>query len=80
VHQRLALRDKGHAAGRAMATVFPHQLVMTRTPIPRTLAMAGYADWTVSGIDDCRPGRSRADVALNCGARRPGRTHPRACA
>src|SRR5690606_16375825 len=43
VHQRLALRDKGADAG-----VVPHQLVMTATPIPRTLAMAAYADLDVS--------------------------------
>jgi ATP-dependent DNA helicase RecG len=52
VHQRMALRDKG-AGG---ATV-PHQLVMTATPIPRTLAMAAYADLDVSVIDELPPGR-----------------------
>src|SRR5690606_40468854 len=45
VHQRLALRDKGAVAGQV-----PHQLVMTATPIPRTLAMAAYADLDVSAI------------------------------
>jgi len=52
VHQRMALRDKGAAGG-----VRPHQLVMTATPIPRTLAMAAYADLDVSVIDELPPGR-----------------------
>ena len=52
VHQRMALRDKGVGdAGH------PHQLVMTATPIPRTLAMAAYADLDVSIIDELPPGR-----------------------
>jgi ATP-dependent DNA helicase RecG len=53
VHQRLQLREKGQAAGR-----FPHQLVMTATPIPRTLAMTAYADLDVSIIDELPPGRT----------------------
>ena len=53
VHQRLQLRDKGRAAG-----CFPHQLVMTATPIPRTLAMTAYADLDVSTIDELPPGRT----------------------
>ena len=52
VHQRLALTDKGKADGRR-----PHQLVMTATPIPRTLAMATYADLDTSVIDELPPGR-----------------------
>jgi ATP-dependent DNA helicase RecG len=52
VHQRMALRDKG--AGRDS---LPHQLVMTATPIPRTLAMAAYADLDLSVIDELPPGR-----------------------
>jgi ATP-dependent DNA helicase RecG len=53
VHQRLQLREKGrHAEG------FPHQLVMTATPIPRTLAMTAYADLDVSVIDELPPGRT----------------------
>jgi ATP-dependent DNA helicase RecG len=52
VHQRLALRDKGVTDG-----AHPHQLVMTATPIPRTLAMAAYADLDVSVIDELPPGR-----------------------
>ncbi len=50
VHQRLALRAKGGAQQ-------PHQLVMTATPIPRTLAMALYADLDSSVIDELPPGR-----------------------
>jgi ATP-dependent DNA helicase RecG len=52
VHQRLALREKG-ATGR-----YPHQLIMTATPIPRTLAMTAYADLDVSVIDELPPGRT----------------------
>jgi len=52
VHQRLALRDKGHGE-----SGYPHQLVMTATPIPRTLAMAAYADLDTSVIDELPPGR-----------------------
>lgn len=53
VHQRLALREKGSARG-----VSPHQLVMTATPIPRTLSMSIYADMDVSVIDELPPGRT----------------------
>lgn len=52
VHQRMALRDKG-----ASSESLPHQLVMTATPIPRTLAMAAYADLDLSLIDELPPGR-----------------------
>ena len=52
VHQRLALREKGGHEGR-----IPHQLIMTATPIPRTLAMTAYADLDVSVIDELPPGR-----------------------
>lgn len=52
VHQRMALRDKG-----VSADGHPHQLVMTATPIPRTLAMAAYADLDTSVIDELPPGR-----------------------
>lgn len=52
VHQRLALRDKGKQDNSQ-----PHQLVMTATPIPRTLAMTAYADLEVSIIDELPPGR-----------------------
>jgi len=53
VHQRLSLRDKGTRGGR-----LPHQLIMTATPIPRTLAMTAYADLDVSVIDELPPGRT----------------------
>ncbi|MDO6566589.1 ATP-dependent DNA helicase RecG [Alteromonas sp. 1_MG-2023] len=53
VHQRLALRDKGEQQGR-----YPHQLIMTATPIPRTLAMTAYADLDTSVIDELPPGRT----------------------
>jgi ATP-dependent DNA helicase RecG len=53
VHQRLALRDKGGTNG-----MLPHQLVMTATPIPRTLAMIAYADLDSSVIDELPPGRT----------------------
>jgi ATP-dependent DNA helicase RecG len=52
VHQRVALREKGVGEGG-----YPHQLVMTATPIPRTLAMAAYADLDTSIIDELPPGR-----------------------
>lgn len=66
VHQRLALRDKG-AAG----TGVPHQLVMTATPIPRTLAMAAYADLDVSAIDELPPGRTPVKTVALSAERRP---------
>lgn len=53
VHQRLALREKG-----GIAQHYPHQLVMTATPIPRTLAMTAYADLDTSIIDELPPGRT----------------------
>ena len=53
VHQRLTLREKGAANGHQ-----PHQLIMTATPIPRTLAMTAYADLDVSVIDELPPGRT----------------------
>lgn len=52
VQQRLALRAKGQIAGKV-----PHQLVMTATPIPRTLAMLQYSDLDISVIDELPPGR-----------------------
>lgn len=54
VEQRLALRDKGRE--NLMGT--PHQLVMTATPIPRTLAMSAYGDMDTSIIDELPPGRT----------------------
>lgn len=53
VHQRLALRKKGEKQGS-----YPHQLIMTATPIPRTLAMTAYADLDTSIIDELPPGRT----------------------
>ena len=50
VHQRMALRDKAQG-------LRPHQLIMTATPIPRTLAMLQYADLDISIIDELPPGR-----------------------
>ncbi|MCK5881321.1 MAG: ATP-dependent DNA helicase RecG [Sinobacterium sp.] len=52
VHQRLSLKDKGMSDTEA-----PHQLIMTATPIPRTLAMTAYADLSLSVIDELPPGR-----------------------
>ncbi|MFK8067470.1 MAG: ATP-dependent DNA helicase RecG [Gammaproteobacteria bacterium] len=52
VHQRLALREKGNVDGNTA-----HQLIMTATPIPRTLAMTAYADLDVSVIDELPAGR-----------------------
>ena len=66
VHQRLALRDKGGEGGRV-----PHQLVMTATPIPRTLAMAAYADLDVSAIDELPPGRTPVQTVVMAEGRRP---------
>ncbi|HRP73113.1 MAG TPA: ATP-dependent DNA helicase RecG [Luteimonas sp.] len=66
VHQRLALRDKGAAEG-----TVPHQLVMTATPIPRTLAMAAYADLDVSAIDELPPGRTPVQTVVLGAVRRP---------
>ena len=53
VHQRLSLREKG-----AFDDNHPHQLIMTATPIPRTLAMTAYADLDTSVIDELPPGRT----------------------
>ena len=64
VHQRLALRNKG-AAGR-----YPHQLIMTATPIPRTLAMTAYADLDVSVIDELPPGRTPVQTVVMPDSRR----------
>lgn len=53
VHQRLQLREKGK-----IGDCYPHQLIMTATPIPRTLAMTAYADLDTSVIDELPPGRT----------------------
>jgi len=65
VHQRVALRDKG-----ASGCGHPHQLVMTATPIPRTLAMAVYADLDTSVIDELPPGRQPVTTIALPDARR----------
>ncbi|HEX7339191.1 MAG TPA: ATP-dependent DNA helicase RecG [Rhodanobacteraceae bacterium] len=65
VHQRLALRDKGRDGERV-----PHQLVLTATPIPRTLAMSAYADLDVSSIDELPPGRTPVKTVAVSDARR----------
>ena len=64
VQQRLALRDKGPAG------LTPHQLVMTATPIPRTLAQTVYADLDVSVIDELPPGRKPIVTVALSGERR----------
>jgi ATP-dependent DNA helicase RecG len=65
VHQRLTLRDKG-----AQGDAVPHQLVLTATPIPRTLAMTAYADLDVSVIDELPPGRTPVQTVVISDARR----------
>ena len=73
VHQRLALREKGSSE-----YLQPHQLVMTATPIPRTLAMSAYADLDVSIIDELPPGRTPVNTAIIANTRRQqviGRIH-----
>ncbi len=59
VHQRLALLDKGQNK-----YIFPHQLIMTATPIPRTLAMTVYADLDISIIDELPPGRQPVNTVV----------------
>jgi ATP-dependent DNA helicase RecG len=65
VHQRLALREKGRQ-GESM----PHQLIMTATPIPRTLSMAVYADLDCSVIDELPPGRKPVETVVIPDSRR----------
>lgn len=65
VHQRLALRMKG-----AQSDQMPHQLMMSATPIPRTLSMSYFADLDVSVIDELPPGRSPVITKLIAGNRR----------
>jgi len=65
VHQRLALRDKGRSGDSV-----PHQLVLTATPIPRTLAMTAYADLDVSVIDELPPGRTPVATVVLANTRR----------
>ncbi|MCS3434113.1 ATP-dependent DNA helicase RecG [Klebsiella sp. BIGb0407] len=65
VHQRLALWEKGQAQG-----FHPHQLIMTATPIPRTLAMTAYADLDTSVIDELPPGRTPVTTVAIADSRR----------
>lgn len=65
VQQRLALRDKG-----LEGELVPHQLVLTATPIPRTLAMSAYADLDISAIDELPPGRTPVQTVAISNARR----------
>ena len=65
VAQRMALRDKG-----VKTSAYPHQLVMTATPIPRTLAMAAYADLDTSIIDELPPGRKQIKTIVLPNTRR----------
>jgi ATP-dependent DNA helicase RecG len=65
VDQRLRLRDKGDAG-----TLSPHQLILTATPIPRTLAMSAYADLDVSVIDELPPGRTPVQTVALANSRR----------
>ena len=67
VRQRLALRLKGSRDG---AAAQPHQLMMSATPIPRTLAMSYYADLDVSVIDEMPPGRTPIATRLVADTRR----------
>ena len=65
VHQRMSLRQKGSVDGHQ-----PHQLIMTATPIPRTLAMTAYADLDVSVIDELPPGRTPVKTVVMSEAKR----------
>ena len=65
VHQRALLRDKG-----AEDLVYPHQLIMTATPIPRTLSMSFYADLDMSVIDELPPGRTPVTTTVMLNSRR----------
>ncbi|MCX8655225.1 ATP-dependent DNA helicase RecG [Gilliamella sp. B2894] len=65
VNQRLTLWEKGIKEG-----MHPHQLIMTATPIPRTLAMTVYADLDVSVIDELPPGRTPVTTVVIPNSRR----------
>lgn len=71
VHQRLALRNKGSQASDAHGgEYYPHQLVMTATPIPRTLTMVAYADLDCSVIDELPAGRLPVETVVVANNRR----------
>ncbi|RVU31665.1 ATP-dependent DNA helicase RecG [Neptunomonas marina] len=65
VHQRLSLREKGRDGIQT-----PHQLIMTATPIPRTLTMSAYADLDCSIIDELPPGRTPVNTVVIDDSRR----------
>ncbi|MEY2622130.1 MAG: ATP-dependent helicase RecG [Pseudomonadota bacterium] len=70
VEQRLSLRRKTQQAQRADGVQEPHMLMMSATPIPRTLAMAHYADLDVSTLDELPPGRTPVLTRLVADTRR----------
>ncbi len=70
VHQRMALRDKGSGNRGGGKQFVPHQLIMTATPIPRTLAMTAYADLDLSIIDELPPGRKPVTTVVLPNSRR----------
>ncbi len=65
VDQRLALRSKSN-----LENTVPHQIIMSATPIPRSLAMIFYADLDVSSIDELPPGRKSVHTVVLPGTRR----------
>lgn len=65
VDQRMALLEKGSQNG-----LYPHQLIMTATPIPRTLAMLQFSDLRVSVIDELPPGRKPITTSVISSERR----------
>lgn len=65
VHQRLSLRERS-----VQKQFVPHQLVMTATPIPRTLAMTAYADLDYSVVDELPPGRQAVETSVISNQRR----------
>ncbi|WP_288131944.1 ATP-dependent DNA helicase RecG [Microbulbifer sp.] len=72
VHQRLQLREKGSVESGPDGTLRtqPHQLIMTATPIPRTLAMSAFADLDCSVIDELPPGRQPINTVAISNERR----------
>ena len=70
VRQRLALREKGSESRSGARRASPHQLMMSATPIPRTLAMSFYADLDVSVLDELPPGRTPVLTKLVAESRR----------